>query len=246
MSLETILCFGIIAIVVLAVIFFPSELKALFKGFLRIFIKDIATTPEGAEALFSEKIDEAQRSYNVASNAYKSASGKLSLAKRDMENLKARLTKVEAECESLVKNGKVDLAQLKAEEREEILADIKRHTTIITAYEDATKKAKAAQELCEKNLRTLKRESRETIENMKVKAELQNVYENMDELGNTTGTDKLLDAVREKNKELDAIVEGSRVAHDNKLSTRLQNVEREVHKLQSNDYLESLKKKYNK
>ena len=218
----------------------------IFKGFFRIFIKDIATTPEGAEALFSEKIDEAQRSYNVANNAYKSASGKLSLAKRDMENIKARLQKVEAECESLVKNGKVDLAQLKAEEREEVLADIKRHTTIIAAYEDATKKAKAAQELCEKNLRTLKRESRETIENMKVKAELQNVYENMDELGNTTGTDKLLEAVREKNKELDAIVEGSRVAHDNKLSTRLQNAEKEVHKMQSNDYLESLKKKYNK
>lgn len=233
-------------VVVLAIIFFPEEIKTLFKGAVRLFIKDIAETPEGAEMIFSEKIDQAQDAYAKADNAYKVAAGKLSTAKRDMENLKTRLAKVEAECESLVKNGKMEMATLKSEEREEILSDIKRYTELIKAYEVAANTAKEAQELRERNLRKLKRERKEVVENMKVKKQLKEVYDDMDELKNVTGTDKLLESVREKNKDLDAVVEGSKIVHDSKLSTRLQKADAEAKKLQSNDYLESLKKKYNK
>jgi hypothetical protein len=68
----------------------------------------------------------------------------------------------------------------------------------------------------------------------------------MDELKSVTPTDKLIDSVREKNKDLNAIVEGSRVIHENRTSTKLQKAEAEAKKLQSNDYLDALKKKYNK
>lgn len=45
---------------------------------------------------------------------------------------------------------------------------------------------------------------------------------------------------------LDAIVEGSKVVHNNKMSTKLEKAEAEAKKNNSNDYLNSLKKKYNK
>ena len=230
---------------VLLLILFP-EFRALLKGFARVFIKDMATTPEGAEAIYGEKIDEAQDAYSKADNAYRIAAGKLSNAKKDMETLRTRLTKVEAECETFVKNGKIDMAQLKSEEREEIISDIERLSQLIKAFEVATAQAKEAQEMCEKRLRKLKRESKEVVENMKVKNQLKEVYDDMDELKNVTATDKLLDSVREKNKDLDAVVEGSKVIHESRLSTRLQKAEAEAKKLQTNDYLESLKKKYNK
>ena len=240
------LIIGIIAFIfVLLLILFP-EFRALLKGFARIFIKDMATTPEGAEAIYGEKIDEAQDAYNKADNAYRIAAGKLSTAKRDMETLKTRLTKVEADCEAFVKNGKMDMANLKAEEREEVVSDIERISQLVKAYEVASAQAKEAQEMCEKRLRKLRRESKEVVENMKVKNQLKEVYDDMDELKNVTATDKLLDSVREKNKDLDAVVEGSKVIHESRLSTRLQKAESEAKKLQSNDYLESLKKKYNK
>ena len=230
---------------ILLLVLFP-EFRALLKGFARVFIKDMATTPEGAEAIYGEKIDEAQDAYSKADNAYRIAAGKLSNAKKDMETLRTRLTKVEAECETFVKNGKIDMAQLKSEEREEIISDIERLSQLIKAFEVATTQAKEAQEMCEKRLRKLKRESKEVVENMKVKNQLKEVYDDMDELKNVTATDKLLDSVREKNKDLDAVVEGSKVIHESRLSTRLQKAEAEAKKLQTNDYLESLKKKYNK
>ena len=168
MSLTALIIILAVVIFVALLIIFP-EFRALFKGFTRVFIKDIATTPEGAEAIYSEKINNAQDAYNKADNALRVAAGKLSNAKRDLENLRARQSKVEAECESFVKNGKVDMAQLKAEEREEILSDINRLTELVKAYEAATNTAKEAQEICEKNLRKLKRESKEVVENMKTK-----------------------------------------------------------------------------
>ena len=135
MSLNQMIVGIVIIVFVIMLILFP-EFRALLKGFTRLFIKDMATTPEGAKAIYEEKIDKAQEAYNKADNALKVAAGKLSTAKKDMENLKAKLAKVESECESLVKNGKIELAQLKAEEREEVLADIKRYSELIKAYED--------------------------------------------------------------------------------------------------------------
>lgn len=245
MDLEKLIVILVIAVIILIFILFP-EVRTLFSGITRLFIKDMATTPEGAEAIYGEKIDQAQDAYNKADNAYKVAAGKLSNAQKDMKNLKAKLEKVESECESLVKANKIELAQLKADEREEIMADIKRYSELVKAYEDAANTAKEAQEMCEKNLRKLKRESKEVVENMKVKKQLQEVYDDMDELKNVTATDKLLDSVRDKNKDLDAIVEGSKVVHNNKMSTKLAKAEVEAKKNSSNDYLDSLKKKYNK
>lgn len=245
MDLGKLIVILVVAIIILIFILFP-EVRTLFSGITRLFIKDMATTPEGAEAIYGEKIDQAQDAYNKADNAYKVAAGKLSNAQKDMKNLKAKLEKVESECESLVKANKIELAQLKADEREEIIADIKRYSELVKAYEDAANTAKEAQEMCEKNLRKLKRESKEVVENMKVKKQLQEVYDDMDELKNVTATDKLLDSVRDKNKDLDAIVEGSKVVHNNKMSTKLAKAEVEAKKNSSNDYLDSLKKKYNK
>lgn len=245
MDLGKLIVILVVAVIILIFILFP-EVRTLFSGITRLFIKDMATTPEGAEAIYGEKIDQAQDAYNKADNAYKVAAGKLSNAQKDMKNLKAKLKKVESECESLVKANKIELAQLKADEREEIMADIRRYSELVKAYEDAANTAKEAQEMCEKNLRKLKRESKEVVENMKVKKQLQEVYDDMDELKNVTATDKLLDSVRDKNKDLDAIVEGSKVVHNNKMSTKLAKAEVEAKKNSSNDYLDSLKKKYNK
>lgn len=236
----------IAVIVVIAVIALFPEARTLLKGFTRVFLKDMATTPEGAEAIYGEKIKEAEEAYAKADDAFKLAAGKVKNTTKDLERLNAQLNNIERECESLVKGGKFEMAQLKAEEREEVLSDIKRHKELLAGFSNAEKTAREAHDICERNLKKLKREQKEVVENMKVKKQLKEMYDDVDELKNVTATDRLLDSVREKNKDLDTIVEGSKVVHDNKLSTKIKRADDEAKKLQSNDYLESLKKKYNK
>ena len=237
-----------IVLLVILVLFFwavPGA-RALLKAAAGLIVKDIATTPEGARALFEDKIDEAHDSYSKADDYYKMTSGKLSIAKNDYVRYKEKLATVEKQCEELVKAGRMESAALKSEQRGEILSDIKRCEELIKALTDVTAQAKEARDICEKNLLDLKRQSKEVVENMRVKQELKQVYDGMDELKSITATDKLLDSVMEKNKSLDIMVEGSKAAHNAKLSTRISKAEDEAKKLQSNDYLESLKRKYNK
>ena len=245
MSLSVLIVILLVVVFVAALIIFP-EFRALFKGFTRVFIKDIATTPEGAEAIYGEKINDAQDAYNKADDAYKTASGKLSEAQKKLENLNSKLARVESACEAFVKENNIEMAQLKAEEREEIISDINRQKELVKAYQNAVKTTKEAYVACESRLKKLQKESRDVVENMKTNQQLKEIYDDMDELKNVTATDKLLDSVREKNNDLNSIVEGSRVVHESRTSTKLQRAEAEAKKLQSNEYLDSLKKKYNK
>lgn len=245
MSLGKLILFIVVAVVILVLILFP-EARVLLSGFTRLFIKDMATTPDGAAAIYGEKIDEAEESHAKINDAFKKAAGRLHMGQKKLQELSEKLSQVESECEKLVKDGKIESAQLKAEEREEITAEIARQKELVKAYVEAEKTAREAYDLSERNLKKLKREAKEIVENMRTKEELKAVYDDMDELKCSSNIDKLLDSVREKNKDLDEIVEGSKTVHNNKLSTKLRKAEEEARKVSSSDYLEGLKKKYNK
>ena len=245
MSLTKLLIIIACVIFGLLVLFFP-EFRKLVLGWTRVFIKDLATTPEGAEAIYAEKINELQDKYNKADNALRTASGKLHNEEEKLKTLLKSLSDVEAKCEALVKAGKFDLAQIKSDEREEILSSIERTKKLIEAYTIAKKDAQEVHTACGANLRKLKMEAKDVVDNMRTKAQLEEVYDSMDELKNVTATDKLLDSIKEKNDNLNASVAGARVIHENRTSTKIQRANEQARQLQSNDYLESLKKKYNK
>ena len=245
MDFKTLITILIVAVVVLLLILFP-ELRKLLLGWTRIFIKDMATTPEGAEAIYAEKINEAQDKYNKADNALRTAAGKLANEEGKLRSLQKQLKDAEEKCEALVKAGRMDLAQIKAEEREEIVSDIERSKRLVEAYTSAKNDAEEVHKACAMNLKKLKKESREIVENMRVKEQLNEVYDSMDDLKNVTATDKLLDSIKERNNDLNASVAGAKVIHESRISTKVQRANEQARQLQSNDYLESLKKKYNK
>lgn len=245
MSLSHLLIIIIIVLLALLLILFP-EFRKLCMGWTRLFIKDMATTPEGAEAIYAEKINEAQDKYNKADNALRMAAGKLDTEQRKYEKLNKNLKDVESQCEALVKAGKMELAQIKADEREDIVSDMERSKKLIEAYTTAKKDTEEIHKACAEQLRKLKKESKEVVENMKNKKQMDDVYDSLDELKNVAATDKLLDSIREKNEDLNASVAGAKAIHESKTSTKIQRANEQARKLQSNDYLESLKKKYNK
>ena len=52
-----------IALAIAAIIIFPSfrqKLKSLVSGFLNVLVEDVAKTPEGAKAVYSQAIEEEQ------------------------------------------------------------------------------------------------------------------------------------------------------------------------------------------
>lgn len=63
-----------------SLILFPSfrqQLKALAGGFLQVFVQDTAKTPDGARAIYAQKIDEMTEKYTDACNTLRDLTGKL-------------------------------------------------------------------------------------------------------------------------------------------------------------------------
>lgn len=163
---------GAVAVVfVLALIIFPGvrgKLKVLVGGFLNIFVEDIAKTPEGAKAVFQQAIEEVQERYNKAGDTLNRFVGEQSSVQKNLNKLYGELKDVESKCESLVRSGNMADAAIFSTRREEILFEISQKEGYLREIEPMVKEAQTVYEAYDKKLRELKKQSRMTVEEMKL------------------------------------------------------------------------------
>lgn len=246
--IELLLIIALIFFALILVLFpgFRKKLMTMTSGFLHVFIEDKAKTPEGARAIFAEAIDEAQDKYNAANETYRKLFGKLTHMKNMKEQSQAKLKECESACEGLVKAGKMEAATIKAEEREELLRQYTVYNKAITDLEPRVQDAANIQNECEKRLRKLKQQSKEVVQGLEMNKQMQEIYDDLDELKKTTTTSKLLEHVNDAFEESQNTVAGAKAVHENKVSTKVAKANAEADKVKTNDYLESLKTKYSK
>lgn len=240
---------GIIAIILIAFILFPEFRKALYvlvSGFFSMFVQDIAKTPEGATAVYNEAIEEERELYRKACNALSKVTGQLDHARTNLANLQNKLKEAESYCERLVAAGRESDAMIYAEKREEILADIEATNAIIAEYEPMVAEAQTLVNQRERNLRKLKKDQKDKVNQMKLDMQTKQMHEDMDDLRNDRTTHKLLDVVDERAKDLRKEATGARMVHQSKTSTKIANIEKNMAQEKSSEYIASLKAKQNK
>lgn len=235
-----------IIVVVAAGVLLTDKGRFLAKGFLNIFFEDTVKTAKGADAVFAQAIEEEQEKYNKASNVYNSISGKLQKAKEQLEKSKQELATVEKACEKFVARGDMNNAALYAEKREEILIDKDFYEKEILKLTPMEKEAKFIFENVEKNLKKLKKDRALTIKKMELNQQSEEVYNDLDELKNIRASSKLLETIKNEVESGDERVAGARTVYNNRTSTKMAKAEVEMRKIQTNDYLEELKRKHNK
>lgn len=240
-----IIVLGIIVLLVAAVLLFGGgKLKTLLKGFVGIFVEDLAKTPEGAAAVYNQAIDKAQNDYNTAHNTLQKVAGQLDTSKKNVAMAQDQLKKAEEKCEAFAKAGQFDKVELYAQQRNDLLEEVEIHLRAVKELEPILEEAKRINNHLEQKLTTLKKDKVRVINDLKLNKQLKSMYDDMDELKNTTNVDKLLDSVKEGVKDSREKAVGAKVVHGNKLSTKISNADQEAKKLVSNDYVEELKKKY--
>lgn len=238
----------IIVLVLLALIIFPEfrkKLKVLIGGFLNIFVEDAAKTPEGAAAVFSQAIEQAQDQYNKSAETLNKLSGELIHTKNAVTKINRDLQDTEATCERLVKAGNMRDAEVYSSRRIELMNELKQKQDYIAKLEPMVKEATQIHDACGKKLLELKRNKKETIEKMKMNVQMKDLLGDLDELKKDTATAKMLDVVMDGSSDLQKEVDGARIVHENKTSTKIARAEQNAAQLRSDEYLESLKKKYN-
>lgn len=237
----------VVGLFVLALILFPEfrkKLGVLVSGFLNVFVEDAAKTPEGASAVFQQAIDEAQDNYNKAASTLNRLSGELKSAQNKIESLTREIREVEASCEALVKKGMMNDAEVYASKRAELISELEQRKECVKRLEPMVAEATQIHDACGRKLRELKRSKKETVDKLKMNNQLMGLYNDLDELRRDSATDKMLGAVMDKSKDLQKEVDGARVVHENKTSTKYARAEQKAAQLKNDEYLEELKKKY--
>lgn len=215
----------------------------LIKGFLNLFVKNVAQTPEGAEAIYQEAIEKTQDKYNEASNALQRVAGQLHTANENLVNANKKLKECEAKCERLVASGKEKEALYFAEERELIITDIEQCEVTISELEPIYNEAEEIKLFQEKELKRLKLEQKTVVDNLRRNIQVKEMYDTMDELKKNSNLDKMMGYVKEGAQEKKEQAIGARVEHNSKLSTKIERAEAEAKRLSGSAYLESIKAK---
>ena len=234
-------------VVVLALIIFPGfrkKLKVLVGGFLNVFVEDVAKTPEGAKAVFQQAIEEMQDRYNKAGETLNRFVGEQSHVQKDILRLREELKSVESKCESLVRAGNMADAAVFSARREEIMFEINQKDGYLRELVPMVKEAQTVYEAYDKKLRELKKQSRMTVEEMKLRGNMKDLLGDLDELRRDSATDKLLGTIRDGAEDLRKEVDGAMVVHASRTSTKMSMAEKNAARAQSDAYLQSLAEKY--
>jgi phage shock protein A len=238
----------VLGLLALALIIFPEfrkKLVVLIRGGLNLFVEDRAKTPEGAEAVFTQAINEVEDQYTKASTTYNKLYGKLQRCQEDVVKLNNEIKKAENSCESLAKNGDVENARIYAERRMELITERDQKNEAITKLIPMVEEAKQIHEAYGKKLRELKRNKKETVAQMKMNVQMKDLLGDLDELRKDSATSKMLDVVIEGSNDLQEEVNGARAVHENRASTKIARAEQKAAQAQSDAYLDNLLKKYN-
>jgi hypothetical protein len=241
----SILVGALVFLVVLALIL-SGKLRTLVKGFFGIFVEDLAKTPEGANAVYNQAIEKEQEKYNIANDTLMRIAGQLDTAKKNYESTLQKVKSIEEKCEKLAQAGKFDQLDILAKERSELLEDIESLSRLVSELTPMYEEAKLINNKLEENLNKLKKDRKRVINEMKINSQLKDMYDDMNELKNTTDVSKLLDVVKDGAREKREMAVGAKVIHNNKLSTKIEKAHKEAKDLQTDEFVESLKKKYNK
>lgn len=236
-------------LIVIALILFPEfrrSLKVFGSGFLSMFVQDLAKTPEGATAVYNEAIEEEHELYRKACNVLEKVSGEHQAAQQNLIKLQEAKKKIEATCEKLVREGRDNDALVYAEKLSEVNNDIERAKKVIAEYEPYVEEAKTAVKFREKRLKDLKKQQKDTVNDIKLAKQTKDIHNDMDELRRDRTTHKLLDAVNDGANDLRKEATGARIVHQSKTSTKIANIEKDMESAQASDYIASLKEKYKK
>lgn len=237
---------GGILVVTVAGIMLTDKGRTMAKGFLNIFFEDVAKTPQGANAIYTQAIEECQRDYNKADDNLKRISGMLQTYKDKTKELEERIKQDNKKCEDLVKLDRFEDAELVSQNISEMEEEVRIYKNKAIELEPMKNSAKEVHTHLEAKLNKLRKDKNIVVKQLEVNKQQEELYNDLDDLKNVKGVDKLLNSVKEEVTASNERIVGSRTVHENRTSTKMQRIDSSLRSSQASSRVEELKRKYNK
>lgn len=235
-----------IVVVIVVIMALTDKGRFMLKAMYNSLFFDAAKTPKGAEKIYQQAIEEAKEKFSKASDNLMKVAGLLNKAETELKNSLKSQEEIKSNMEYYAKLKQFDKVDLYGEELFSIEESIVLYKEQVQKYSLMKKEAETLANMFEQQLSKLKREKQATIRQLEMNIQTKEMYDDLDELKSTKGSQKMLDAVKEGLSETSDVAAGARIVHNSKHSTKIQQANMESRKHSSSSYAEELKKKYNK
>jgi len=218
--------------------------RTLVKGAGGLFLEDMAKTPKGAKIAYTQAISEAQEKYDKSCIVLSNLVGKATELHCDLNQTTDNLEKVERDCDKLAQRQDEGGLILKVQQRQALVDKRVMLSESLMQLEPRVEEAKQINTQLQTMLGKLQSEKETTLEEMELSQQMTAVYSQLDALRADTGTQKLLASAREGAKEAKRQAVGAQTVHNNKLETKVGNLDRQLAMEEHNDYARQLLDKY--
>ena len=234
-------------LIVLALVIFPEARKkagVLFRGAASAFVEDRAKTPEGANAIYTQAISEAEEQYQNTKEIFHRLSGRKKRIETEIADIKEKIRNAEIRVEGFARKGDRENAKLYADQMVQLKATLKSKEQALANLVPSVDRAKQAFEASAKKVTSLKAQKQDVISQMETNRMTKQLMDDLDDVYKNSATDKMLDAVREGAGILQEESSGAIAAHETKVSTRIAKAEKAAEDAESEAYLDEIMKKY--
>ena len=228
-----------------SLILFPSfrkQLGSLVGGFLQVFVQDTAKTPEGAKAIYAQKIDEMTTKYTDACNTLRDLTGKLKTIQDKYAACQKKAKEYDERAKAAMSRGDEESATTYARMLQEELDEAENLSEQFQKIKPAAEEVKTIKEKLENQLAALKRESKDVVSELKANEQVADVYSNLDRLRASTGTDKMLNATRDGLQESREKAAGAKVLYQTSRDGKQDKADARTADYRVSSYLDGLKK----
>ena len=235
----------VVGVAIGSYILFPSfwdKVKSLVGGFLQNFITDTAKTPEGARAIYAQKIEEATEQYNEACNTLRDLTGKLKTILDQYAACQKKAEEYDKRAKAAMSRNDEESATLYARNLQEELDEMENLSQQYQKMKPAVEEMKTIKEKLENQLAALKRESKDVVSELKANEQISEAYSSVDKFRATTGTDKMLTATRDGLQESREKAAGAKVLYQTSREGRQDKADARTADYKVSSYLENLKK----
>ena len=239
----TFICVGVVFVG--SLILFPSfrkQLWSLASGFLQVFVQDTAKTPDGAKAIYAQKIDEMQDKYNRATDTLRDLAGKLKTIQDKYNTCQKKAADWDGKARAAMSKGDEESARVYARNYQEEIDEMENLSEQYAKMKPAVEEVKAIKEKLENQLAALKRESKDVVSEMIANEQISDTYSSIDKLRAETGTDKMLNATREGLQSSRERAAGAKIVYQSSRDGKLDKADSKTADYKVDSYLESLKK----
>lgn len=223
-----------------------KKVGIILSGFTEKFITDVAKTPEGADAIFSEAIDKQMKIVSDIKEAFKQISGEAEVLTKETNKMEIESKKIEQYLKNEAKKPDFDptneILIARTEQKFMIDDNISGNKQSLAEILKKQAEVKEAMINAENRLDFLRKNRERTVNELKRNKRLEKVYDMTDGLTSNVEMDKMFTSIKDGLRESQVKSIGSRFVHDNQLEVKVNRAHKQAIASDAVNYLQNLKK----